>query len=71
MNNKITRLVGLALAASSLGAAGSAFAAGPAEIRIPGTKVFPESLTSGSDGNIYIGSVGQAQVYRVPRAGHR
>src|SRR5262245_9554613 len=37
----------------------------PAEISIPGTGVFPESLTSSSDGTIYIGSVGQAQVYKV------
>lgn len=37
----------------------------PAEISIPGTGVFPESLTSRSDGTIYIGSVGQAQIYRV------
>src|SRR5690606_30042852 len=38
----------------------------PAEIAIPGTGVFPESLTSRSDGTLYIGSVGQAQIYRVP-----
>lgn len=37
----------------------------PAEISIPGTGIFPESLTSSSDGSIYIGSVGQAQVYRA------
>jgi hypothetical protein len=37
----------------------------PAEISIPGTGVFPESLTASSDGTIYIGSVGKALVYRV------
>jgi hypothetical protein len=37
----------------------------PAEISIPGTGIFPESLTSAADGTIYIGSVGKAQVYRV------
>jgi sugar lactone lactonase YvrE len=37
----------------------------PAEISIPGTGVFPESLTSSSDGTIFIGSVGKAQVYRA------
>jgi sugar lactone lactonase YvrE len=37
----------------------------PAEISIPGTGVFPESITSAPDGTLYIGSVGQAQVYRV------
>lgn len=40
-------------------------AAPPSEISIPGTGVFPESLTSVSDGTIYIGSVGKAEVYRV------
>ena len=38
----------------------------PTEIAIPGTGVFPESLTSRSDGTIYIGSIGLAQIYRVP-----
>jgi hypothetical protein len=37
----------------------------PAEIAIPGTGVFPESITSAVDGSIYIGSVGQAQIFRV------
>lgn len=39
--------------------------AAPTEISIPGTGIFPESLTSAADGTIYIGSVGKAQVYRV------
>ena len=37
----------------------------PAEISIPGTRVFPESITARSDGTLYIGSVGQSQIYRV------
>jgi hypothetical protein len=37
----------------------------PAEISIPGTGVFPESLTSSADGTIYIGSAGKGEVYRV------
>lgn len=37
----------------------------PSEISIPGTGVFPESITSSSDGTLYIGSVGLAQIYRV------
>lgn len=45
--------------------AAAASPAPPAEISIPGTGVFPESLTSSKDGTIYIGSVGKAQVYRV------
>jgi hypothetical protein len=36
-----------------------------AEIRIPGTGIFPESLTSGRDGTVYIGSVGKGLVYRA------
>lgn len=38
----------------------------PAEISIPGEQVFPESITSTADGTLYIGSVGQSQIYRVP-----
>jgi len=37
----------------------------PADLAIPGTGVFPESLTSSSDGSVYIGSVGKAQIYKV------
>ncbi len=37
----------------------------PKEIRIPGTGIFPESLSSTRDGSIYIGSAGKQQVYRV------
>jgi hypothetical protein len=37
----------------------------PADISIPGTGLFPESLTSSSDGSVYIGSVGKAQIYKV------
>lgn len=37
----------------------------PSEISIPGERVFPESITSTSDGTLYIGSVGQAQIYRA------
>jgi len=37
----------------------------PGEISIPGTAVFPESLTSTPDGTLYIGSVGQSQILRA------
>lgn len=37
----------------------------PTEISIPGERVFPESITSTADGTLYIGSVGQSQIYRV------
>jgi hypothetical protein len=36
------------------------------DIRIPGTGVFPESITSSRDGTLYIGSMGLGEVYRVP-----
>jgi sugar lactone lactonase YvrE len=39
------------------------------DISIPGTGIFPESLTSSADGTVYVGSVGQAQIYRVPPGG--
>jgi hypothetical protein len=39
----------------------------PMEIAIPGTAVFPESLTSAADGTIYIGSAGKGEVYRVAK----
>lgn len=42
-----------------------AAAALPAEISIPGTGVYPESITSAGDGSLYIGSVGLEQIYRV------
>jgi hypothetical protein len=46
-------------------AAAVAPAVPPAEISIPGTGVFPESLTASADGTLYIGSVGRAQIYKV------
>ena len=42
-----------------------AAAAAPAVINIPGEKIFPESLTSSSDGSVIIGSIGQKQIYRA------
>jgi hypothetical protein len=41
----------------------------PQEISIPGTGIFPESLTAAADGSIYIGSVGKGQVYKVAPGG--
>jgi hypothetical protein len=78
MNNNMTRPLAWALLGAALlsgcsksgkpeadAAAETAAPSPPAEISIPGTGVFPESLTSGNDGTLYIGSVGQAQVYRA------
>lgn len=46
-------------------AAAVAQAAGPAELTIPGERVFPESLTSSADGTVYVGSIGARTIYRV------
>lgn len=37
----------------------------PAEIAIPGEKIFPESLTSSSDGSVIIGSIGAKTIWRA------
>ena len=42
-----------------------AVAAPPETLNIPGEKIFPESLTSTTDGAVIIGSIGQKQIYRV------
>ena len=39
------------------------------EIRIPVDRAFPESITSAADGTIYIGSMAQGQIFRVPPGG--
>jgi len=53
----------VSLAASSVAAAASK------EIRIPGDHTFPESITGTSDGTLYIGSLGDGAVFRVPPRG--
>jgi sugar lactone lactonase YvrE len=57
-------LSSIGLIAGSVAAA-LAQAAAPAEIAIPGQRVFPESMTSSSDGSLYIGSIGLKQIFRV------
>ena len=39
----------------------------PAEIRIPGERIFPESITSTTDGRIIIGSIATRQIFVVNR----
>jgi hypothetical protein len=53
-------LLGVTLATTSL-----AYAAPPAEISIPGERIFPESLTSTKDGTVIIGSIGTHQIFRA------
>src|SRR5580658_8965437 len=53
-------------AATLLVMAASAFAApGITEITLPGTLVYPESITSTSDGTLIIGSLGHGNVMRI------
>ncbi|HWL61541.1 MAG TPA: hypothetical protein VNQ32_01975 [Steroidobacteraceae bacterium] len=72
LNRWIAAMAGIALSAAgcSRGDTPSRAAAdappAPTRISIPGERVFPESITSTADGTLYIGSVGQAQIYRVP-----
>src|SRR6478752_1959584 len=51
-------------AAMAASLAGSAHAAGPADVRINGSRVHPESITSDAAGNIYTGSTG-GTIYRA------
>jgi hypothetical protein len=55
-----TTLLGFALAASA-----GAASAGPTEITLPGTRVFPESITSTGDGTLIIGSLGHGDILRI------
>lgn len=63
MLNRFTRR-GLSAAAFLFLAAG-AQAAAVTEITLPGTRVFPESITSTSDGTIIVGSLGHGNVLRI------
>ena len=45
--------------------AASTFAAQPTEIVLPGKGIFPESITSTSDGTLIIGSLGHGNVSRI------
>lgn len=47
--------------------AASSYAAEPiTEITLPGTRVFPESITSLADGTLIVGSLGHGNVSRIP-----
>jgi hypothetical protein len=48
----------------ALGAAAHAWSS-PAEIAIPGERVFPESLTSTADGTVIVGSLGARTIFRA------
>ena len=56
----------LGAAALILIAASSSYAAEPiSEITLPGTRIFPESITSTADGTLIIGSLGHGNVSRI------
>ena len=55
----------LAVAALVLFAAGSSAAPPVTEITLPGTGVFPESITSTSDGTLIVGSLGHGNILRI------
>jgi hypothetical protein len=54
-----------ALPGALLALPAGAAAAPPDTITIPGEKIFPESLTSSSDGSVIIGSIAQKTIYRA------
>jgi sugar lactone lactonase YvrE len=58
----LENLLGAALATWSVGCCA---AAGLTEITLPGTLVFPESITSTSDGTLISGSLGHGNVLRI------
>src|SRR5690348_13904477 len=55
-----------AVAANVLAAACALYAADPAIITIASPNLFPESITSTSDGAIIIGSYGTSSIWRIP-----
>ncbi len=56
-------LISMGLVAAAVSQA--VLAAAPAEIVIPGERLTTESLTSSSDGTVYVGSVGTGQIFRA------
>lgn len=48
-----------------LAAAGACAAQAVTEITLPGTRFFPESITSTNDGTIYVGSLGHGSISRI------
>lgn len=67
MSTPITKTIHLWRgAALALLAAATLYAAAPiTEITLPGTRVFPESITSLADGTLIVGSLGHANVMRI------
>jgi len=57
-------LASLCLAVAGAAASVAAGAGQPAEITIPGERVFPESLTSTRDGTVIFGSLGARTIFR-------
>src|SRR5580658_11174976 len=60
---RLNQFVRSAPALFLLAAAG--YAAQPTEITLSGTRIFPESITSTSDGTLIVGSLGHGNVLRI------
>ncbi len=60
---RLNQFVRRAPALFLLAAAG--YAAQPTEITLSGTRIFPESITSTSDGTLIIGSLGHGNILRI------
>jgi len=59
------RVTSLSLLVAVVTATTAQAASLPAEITIPGERIFPESLTSTADGSVIIGSVGARTIFRA------
>ena len=65
-SNYTLHILGGILAAALLALAIGVYAADTrTEITLPGTRVFPESITSTADGTLIIGSIGHGNVLRI------
>ncbi len=64
--NRTSMKVGALAAAIAAGTVATlAHAALPQTITIDGERVFPESMTSGADGSVYFGSIGNKMIYKA------
>lgn len=61
----MTKSISKVLTAALFLIAAAAYAAPITEITLPGTRIFPESITSLSDGTLIVGSLGHGNVSRI------
>lgn len=65
MSRRPTRLAAALIALCAIAAHSPAATAQTAPILIDGDRIFPESLDSGADGTLYIGSIGKGSLFRA------